>query len=151
MFKRGDAVLARASHAVGAGSCGPCWLRGAQDPEEAVRGLRGTSPGPLGRIDGLWGKEQVSAAGSWADQGYGTVVGSEQGSDGVDGVWPVDVESWMNMPGPSTQARRTTAGLTGRLHARRHVPYRGEFYDECVYRQPRSGRSRAGPVRRLRV
>ncbi|WP_211244322.1 hypothetical protein [Actinospica robiniae] len=44
---------------------------------------------------------------------------------------------WMNVPGPFYTGV-TDNCWTGRLHAPRHILYGGDFYNEFVYRQPRS-------------
>ncbi|GAB2509647.1 hypothetical protein GCM10027167_09100 [Nocardia heshunensis] len=44
---------------------------------------------------------------------------------------------WMNVPGPFYTGQTDTC-WTGRRHAPRNVLYGGEYYNEFVYRQPRS-------------
>jgi hypothetical protein len=44
---------------------------------------------------------------------------------------------WLNVPGPFYTGQ-TDNCWTGRLHAPRHILYGGEYYNEFVYRQPRT-------------
>ncbi|MCX2947243.1 hypothetical protein [Lentzea sp. NEAU-D7] len=44
---------------------------------------------------------------------------------------------WLNVPGPFYTGQ-TDNCWTGRLHAPRHILYGGDFYNEFVYRQPRT-------------
>jgi hypothetical protein len=44
---------------------------------------------------------------------------------------------WLNVPGPFYTGQ-TDNCWTGRVHAPRHVLYGGDFYNEFVYRQPRT-------------
>ncbi|MFD4669349.1 hypothetical protein ACFWNN_06400 [Lentzea sp. NPDC058450] len=44
---------------------------------------------------------------------------------------------WLNVPGPFYTGM-TDNCWTGRLHAPRHVLYGGEYYNEFIYRQPRT-------------